>query len=409
MSASTDSLIVSGGVGGIAVNLGDLSALAGRVDRAGRVVADAAAIVRLAASRLLVGSALAPSSGARAVDALRTAAAVLSRVAHELTERASDVRAARTAYADAERRSSAAVAELALRVAGLVVSPWLAEALPLPGRPGVLEPEPALRLVGWASLAITGAAPVAAITQSDRPQALPSRPRGAADLVAGISGLYPADGGIEGSIAVDRIDRPDGGRSWTVLIPGTQSLAVGGRNPMDDATNLQAFTGAPTAVGSAVVAALARAGARPDEPVLLAGHSQGGIVAMRLAANPAVRRRYRVTSVLTAGSPVGHLPTPDGVSSLHLEHTDDVVPMLDARGNPDEPDRVTVRRAGPGNRGAPGNLADAHAVGAYADTAALVDVSEHPSVQDWRARALDVLGGPGATVSRTVYVAERVP
>jgi alpha-beta hydrolase superfamily lysophospholipase len=155
-------------------------------------------------------------------------------------------------------------------------------------------------------------------------------------------------------------------------------------------------------MATAVVAALTAAGARRDEPILLAGHSQGGIIATRLAADPAFRRRYRVTSVLTAGSPVGHVPTPRGVAVLHVEHAGDAVPLLDHARNPGTADRLTVTR-----RRGTGPDAASHDAAAYARTGALIDSSRHPSVRAWRRQARAVLASPGTTATRTVYRVER--
>ena len=129
---------------------------------------------------------------------------------------------------------------------------------------------------------------------------------------------------------------------------------------------------------------------------------------MRLAADPAFRRRYDVRSVLTAGSPTGRVPTPQGVSVLHLEHGSDVVPVLDAAENPDVPERTTVRHPGAGAPGGPGSGEEGpHDATSYARTAALVDASNHPSVVEWRRSCASVVD-PDASLTRRVYVAERL-
>lgn len=400
MSDDSGGLLISGGVGGIAVNLAELEAAAGVLDAAGEAIGDAAAWLRASAARLAVGAALAPGSAVPARASLEAAADVLGGLESDLADTAAGARAAGEAYAAAEHASQAGVGSLdrvvaiAARAVGLV--------LPVPGAPFLASPERAVRPAGWLVGVLPSARASAVVVQEgEHDRGEPAR--GAAGLLSGIERLYPQGGGREGSIAVQRIDRPDGATSWAVLIPGTQSLAVGGRNPMDDATNIQEYTGAPSAMGVAVVAALAAAGARPTEPVLLAGHSQGGMVAMRLAANPAFRRDYRVTAVLTAGSPVGHVPSPRGVSVLHLEHARDVVPTLDVAPNPSDADRVTVVAAGESG------LGESHSMPAYVRTAERVDASTDPSVVEWRTRADEVLGGAGATATTTVYVATRPP
>src|SRR5436190_30255 len=80
--------------------------------------------------------------------------------------------------------------------------------------------------------------------------------------------------------------------------------------------------GRPTGYAEGVRSALAAAGAGAGEPVLLVGHSLGGMVAAELARDP----QLTVAGVVTAGSPVG--ATPEGIPVLSLENRGDVVPLL---------------------------------------------------------------------------------
>lgn len=130
-------------------------------------------------------------------------------------------------------------------------------------------------------------------------------------------------------------------RSWTVDIRGTQSFAIGQSGPQDMTTNLQGVAGMASDQLDAIMEAMDAAGISPDEAVEFAGHSQGGIMAAQLAADPAVRARYNVVSVVTAGSPTATV-APSDVPVLSYENSGDIVPGLD--GNATRGDNVTTVR-----------------------------------------------------------------
>ena len=130
-------------------------------------------------------------------------------------------------------------------------------------------------------------------------------------------------------------------RSWTVDIRGTQSFAIGQSGPQDMTTNLQGVAGMASDQLDAIMEAMDAAGISPEEAVEFAGHSQGGIMAAQLAADPAVRARYNVVSVVTAGSPTATV-APSDVPILSYENSGDIVPGLD--GNATRGDNVTTVR-----------------------------------------------------------------
>ena len=130
-------------------------------------------------------------------------------------------------------------------------------------------------------------------------------------------------------------------RSWTVDIRGTQSFAIGQSGPQDMTTNLQGVAGMASDQLDAIMEAMDAAGISPEDAVEFAGHSQGGIMAAQLAADPAVRARYNVVSVVTAGSPTATV-APSDVPVLSYENSGDIVPGLD--GNATRGDNVTTVR-----------------------------------------------------------------
>lgn len=130
-------------------------------------------------------------------------------------------------------------------------------------------------------------------------------------------------------------------RSWTVDIRGTQSFAIGESGPQDTTTNLQGVAGMSSDQLDAIKEAMDAAGIAPGEAVEFAGHSQGGIMAAQLAADPGVRARYNVVSVVTAGSPTATI-APSDVPVLSYENSGDIVPGSD--GNATRGEGVTTVR-----------------------------------------------------------------
>ena len=128
-------------------------------------------------------------------------------------------------------------------------------------------------------------------------------------------------------------------RSWTVDIRGTQSFFIGQTGPQDMTTNLQGVAGMSSDQLDAIKEAMSAAGIAPGEAVEFAGHSQGGIMAAQMAADPSVRARYNVVSVVTAGSPTATI-APGDVPVLSYENSGDIVPGLD--GNGTRGDNVTT-------------------------------------------------------------------
>ncbi|PYF99036.1 hypothetical protein SAMN05216184_10958 [Georgenia satyanarayanai] len=242
----------------------------------------------------------------------------------------------------------------------------------------------------------------------------PSEVSPAPDLPAVVDSLHSVHqdhGAVPGTLEVRRVDHADGTRSWTLLLPSTQAMAPGSRNPVDNLTNVETYAGLVSDVEIGAAEALRLAGVRPGEAVAVVGFSQGGLVAMRLAADPLVRMRYSITTVVTAGSPVGHLPTPVGTEVLHLEHLEDPFVGLDGTSNPAEEGRTTVSRSlATGTTGVTRlevPPTDSHSIAEYARTAHLALEAEERSVTHLSERLADVSGRPGDRVTATRFTLER--
>jgi hypothetical protein len=211
-------------------------------------------------------------------------------------------------------------------------------------------------------------------------------------------------GGDAAEVQIVQVIDGDGTPSYIVQIPGTQEWGPHrGSNPVDLTTNVRLMAGDLTLMQQQVAEAMRRAGITPGDPVMLTGHSQGGITAAALASDPAFRDEFAVRTVVTGGSPIARFDIPADVSVLSLEHGQDAVPMLDGRKNPDRTNWVTIKRdlgtVQDGVLPVP-SVGAAHGTEVYAQTGALVDVSDDPSVQVWRDRAQQFLSGQAGGVTR---------
>jgi alpha-beta hydrolase superfamily lysophospholipase len=125
-----------------------------------------------------------------------------------------------------------------------------------------------------------------------------------------------------------RIERyvDDAGRAHSeVYIAGTHDWGTGTtREPFDLNSNIALVAGIPAASLVGVQSAMTRAGIKHGERVTFTGHSQGGMIAARLAESGT----YRTTGLVVVGSPTGTLSATGGYPALALRHTDDVVPLL---------------------------------------------------------------------------------
>lgn len=427
----------------------ELRRLANRLDRAGAEVTQALEFTRRAAATLESTTAYAPASGSRAGGSTWTAWVRRSFLIGAMAGLADDLRTASWRYLDAERAAQQHLVWPRMAPPGPVcqTSPpvsvlgGIGDILGYPGRligvlggtvaeslvHGRLTPSDAqtghlLReatsfldaggiLQGAGSVHVFSALVNRVTTRGistrvrtkevappvvDRPRAGPVPPPLSATpapttslhgLVSNVGDLYPQYGAEPNTVRVDRMVKPDGTVAWQVFIPGTQSAQGlwGGDSPNDWASNAQIHGRQESAASSAVIAAMRAAGVGRDEPVLITGHSQGGMVAADLAAREQVRAEFSIASVLSIGSPVGHIDIPDGVAALHLEHTDDLVAGLDGQINPVTPDRTTITRDV--NATSPwypfGHVGLAHDVPAYEQTAQMADASHDAAVRNW--------------------------
>lgn len=206
----------------------------------------------------------------------------------------------------------------------------------------------------------------------------------------------------DGTIEIQTLTSPDGAVRHVVYLPGTDDM-----DPFsDDAQvrdmreNLRLIADQPTAYGAGILAAMKGAGIRPGEPVLLAGHSQGGMEAAALLAHGTP---YDVTNVVTLGSPTAQVHGfPAGSHVLSLEHVGDVVPDLAGAPAPPTPEQVTVRF-----ETSVEGLVDNHSFTHYTEGAAAVDASTDPAIRASLA-TLDGFFAPGQGVRSQMFQITRV-
>jgi len=237
------------------------------------------------------------------------------------------------------------------------------------------------------------------------------RPGSVQDLVEHlhqVAGLSEGpDSPANGTIEVQTITGSDGQVRHVVYLPGTDDFNA----PWDQdddvrdlETDLDLMSGQQDAYQHGILEALHQAGVAPDEPVLLVGHSLGGMAAVAILAG---HGGFHVTDVVTAGSPTAQVrDLPGGSHVLSLEQQGDVVPELDGAPNPDSLEQTTVLfDADPGD----GILAH-HSYDAYEQGAALVDAATDPSVAE-AVQSLHHHGflGEGGQVTSHVFQITRAP
>jgi hypothetical protein len=194
-------------------------------------------------------------------------------------------------------------------------------------------------------------------------------------------------------------------RHVIVDIPGVDTLnpSPNAGDPTSFGTSLRTLTGARSTYGGGVIEAMRQAGVTPSDPVLLVGHSQGGMVAMNLAKQLGGRGTFNITNVVTLGSPVAHIIVPRSVRVLAIENDSDFVPHLDGASNPDRTNLTTVTIHREHNR-----ILDNHDLSkSYLPGAGDIDASSNPSVRSYLAGLSGFLGGNRVTT--TVFSVRRRP
>lgn len=240
--------------------------------------------------------------------------------------------------------------------------------------------------------------------------ATPPPVRGVGDLAARIP---PSEPGAP-QIRIERYDTAEGTR-WIVYSGGTVDFGLTpAGEPYDmtanlhgaaDASILGDLVGLPVEAAAserAVRAAMAEAGVGGGEPVIVVGHSAGGMVAANLAADPG--SDLEVAAAVSFGGPAAHVATGD-TPVLSVAHSEDFVPATAGSGVHAD-GRVEVERSVGTLPPEEGDSVPAHALQQYQGTARAIDRADDPRLREFRDLVAGFTGGrPPTDVS--LWYAER--
>jgi hypothetical protein len=199
---------------------------------------------------------------------------------------------------------------------------------------------------------------VESVTTDDSPA---QGPQTLQDLVLDNTALRsraPGGGPLEnGRIGIQEVrSTHSSAPSYIVQVPPTEGARISELpgaygeqgNSRDWGSNLRLVAGQHPAAMDDVRAAMETAGVPPGADVMIVGHSQGGIIANRLAADPTFNSRsgepgsYNVTHAFTVGSPVQTVvPAQATTESVNVSHEaslgpgglgGDLIPATDLQG-----------------------------------------------------------------------------
>lgn len=243
--------------------------------------------------------------------------------------------------------------------------------------------------IGHAAKTIGGGIPrvhEVVVSESSGKPVMAQAPQSVGDRVARIPET-------DNPIRVERYVDSAGRAHSEVYIAGTHDWGMGTtEEPFDVNSNIALVAGIPAASLVGVQSAMTRAGIKHGERVTFTGHSQGGMIAARLAESGT----YRTTGLVVVGSPTGTLSATGGYPVLALRHTDDVVPRLG--GSDQGSGFTTIERA---STSPIGDVVGAHKKSGYVQMAR--DLDSSPAV----AHLPEIPNASGSAEAR-VFNAQRV-
>lgn len=196
-------------------------------------------------------------------------------------------------------------------------------------------------------------------------------------------------------IRIEKYGEP-GEESWAIYVGGTVDMTTADTDEaFDFESDVALMADADGGGYRAVVQAMRDAGISADDSVTIVGHSQGGLIAERVAQEG----HYNVDTVVTFGAPTTDADLPEGVTAYAVEHRDDVVPALG--GFSDGSERVVVSGDSTGEGD---DWLSAHAMSEYERTAEAMDMSSDPRMDPLKDAVSEIGSDDGTS---TMYRATR--
>jgi hypothetical protein len=209
-----------------------------------------------------------------------------------------------------------------------------------------------------------------------------AEPTGLEDMIARI----PRAGEGNSQIRIERF----GGEHpvYYVYIGGTIDAGIDPvREPFDMSSNVVAMAGQNAASQRATVQAMREAGIQAGDHVILVGHSQGGLIAARIAES----EQFHVTEMVTVGAPIHAVAVPASTEVLAIEHNEDIIPSLSgvavAGATLGAASSLTIARSVAGLPSDRGDALPPHNLSKYIDTGRALDRSADPAIRHAAARA----------------------
>ncbi|MCX5205216.1 lipase family protein [Streptomyces sp. NBC_00237] len=146
--------------------------------------------------------------------------------------------------------------------------------------------------------------------------------------------------GNHGLVLLRRIQCTDGSVRHVLLLPGTSFGLLRNSTTQDIVGAFDAALRTDTTYARAAKHLLLRAGVPVGSDLMVVGHSLGGITAMNLATDLDLVSTYRLTHIVTVGSPIDNKrPADPRTQVISLVNKYDVIPHLDGRG-PSSPNDI---------------------------------------------------------------------